>query len=625
MKNADATLDTLFVYGSLHNDQYFQILTGRTFPSKPVVLLDHRRVQPRNSFSFALPWKGSHIEGKLLSGVTDAVLQKLDEYEHEGKLYHRRIGRVMSENTIAEAYVYIGNPKALKGYFKKGFRERDRIEEFVAQQVDRYLEHKADRCLLMARQDLALRVTRELLSEEVESLLSQHFVDTGLPAYIIKHEIENANLPSLDWLNSDRKAQKYAGRYLAMAVKFIIFNQIEEKFHNGYRGSVQVDYHYYHHTISGLMALKLLHDQRDRLQTAMTQLGVDGYREDFRYVDYAVAAIMIAEELFHDRAADEIVYWVKKNRRPGGNPLGAELEFSNIGGHAIAAAENQDPAYDAFYYFYDFDLMRRGWKLGAHVDDHGFLTSVQVRSRGFMELAFGRYRLLGDVSKPATQDPWMLSQMIEQAVSYIEVKPHSLHISIECLPDRPFQKLADPQFFLCLLLLGGDLRVDDQGRLREMRIYHEEILHPDVGICLSRLNRHHQNPNDRRWSSVVEFQFPRLLADVDYQPLIMALKGFQMAANPYPFKGVKDDPFQEYNQEIEGALIQWAAYPAAVSENSLTAFLDLVAQGVQEEADRFGIEYEDYARTMMEKIETRLRQQNRMITEYHQRRKNMLP
>ena len=621
MENTKATSETLFVYGSLHNDQYFQILTGRTFPWQEAELLDHRRVQPRNSFAFALPWNGSRIKGKLLSGLTPAVLLKLDQYESEGRLYHRRTARVKVGREIVTAYVYIGNPKALKNYFKKGYQERDRIEEFVSTQVNGYLESKADRSLLVDRKNLALRVTRELLSEEVETLLSQHFIDAGLPSFIIKHEIATANLPSLDWLAIDRKAQTYAARYLNLAVKFIIFNQIEERFRNQYRGAVQVAHTYYHHTISGLMALKLLHDQRERLKTAMEHLQVAEYSPNFRYIDYAVAAIMIAEEIYQDELADEVVYWVKKNRRIGKNPLGAELEFSNLGVHAIAAHENQDPQYDGFYYFYDFDLVRRGWKLGAHIDDHGFLTSPNTRTRGFLELAFGRYRLLGDVSKPATQDPWVLSHMIELAVNYIGIKPHSLHISIEVMPDRPFQKLSDPQFFLCLLLLGGDLQEDEHGRLREMRIYQGEILHPDVGVCLSRLNRHHQNPDDKSWCSVVEFQFSRLLADHDYQPLIMALKGFQTAANPFPFKGVKDCPHQKYYENIESSLIQWAAFPTSVSAGSLQSFIELVEKGLAMEARHSSTEYEMYTRTMLDRIIDQLQRKNKMIELYHQRRK----
>ncbi len=610
------TVETLFVYGSLHNDQYFQILTGRSLPSQSAELLDHRRIQPKNSFAFAVPWKGSSVRGKLLSGVTSAILKRLDEYEDEGRLYHRRVALCRTDAGTVPAFVYIGDPKALRSYIKRGFQERDRIEEFVQRQVDRYLEHKADRCLLMDRGHFALRVTRELLSEEIESILRQHFTEARLPQFIIKHEIENANLPSLDWVAADPKAMRYAGNYMALTVKFMIFNQLEERFRNDYRGHVQASDDFYHRTLSALMALKLLTDRQEQLHQAMAQARVNGYADDLKYTDYAIAAIMIADELYNRRSADGIVAWLNGNRHPGVQPIGAELEFSNLGRHAIGAGEDQDPIYDGFYYFYDYDLMRRGWKLGAHIDDHGFLTKADTHTRGFIELAFGRYKLLGDISKPATMDPWVLAQMIRLAINYIDIRPHSLHVSIQTSPDSPFQAWADPQHIFCLLLLGGDVSADERGVLRELRVYHEEISHPDVGICLSRLNRHHKNPDDTHWSSVVEFQFPRLRANYDYQPLIMALKGIQASANPYPLKGIKNCPDPTYLAELENALKRWAAAPVPVPQASLDGFLGLVAQGLEEEGRQAGGGYHDYARSILEEIEGQLRARNQVIAEY---------
>lgn len=617
---ADDNIDTLFVYGSLHNDQYFQILTGRSLPSQRGELLDHRRIQPKNSFAFAVPWKGSCVCGKLLSGVTPAILKKLDEYEDEGRLYHRRVALCRTDKGTVPAFVYIGDPKALKSYIKRGFHERDRIEEFVQRQVDRYLENKADRCLLMDRGHFALMVTRELLSEEIESILRQHFTEARLPQFIIKHEIENANLPSLDWVAADQQAQRYAGNYLALAVKFMVFNQLEERFRNDYRGHVQASDDFYHRTLSALMALKLLTDRQDQLRQAMEKLRVGGYADDLKYTDYAIAAIMIADELYTRPSADDIVAWLNSNRHPGRQPIGAELEFSNLGRQAIGAREDQDPIYDGFYYFYDYDLMRRGWKLGAHIDDHGFLTTADTHTRGFMELAFGRYKLLGDISKPATMDPWVLAQMIRLAIQYIDINPHSLHISLQTSPDYPFQPWPDPQHILCLLILGGDLRTDEKGVLRELRVHHEEISHPDVGICLSRLNRHHKYPDDPQWSSVVEFQFPRLRADYDYQPLIMALKGIQTSANPFPLKGIKNGPDPKHFEELEKAVKQWATSPAPVPQASVDSFLSLVAQGLAEEAREVGGKYHGYARSMLDEIEKQLRERNQMIAEYRKTR-----
>jgi gamma-glutamylcyclotransferase (GGCT)/AIG2-like uncharacterized protein YtfP len=612
-------LDTLFVYGSLHNEQYFQILTGRTFPSRLGELLDHRRIQPKSSFAFAVPWKGSRIKGKLLTGMTPDIMQKLDEYECEGQLYHRSVALCQTDQGTVRAYVYVGDPRALRTYIKRGFSERDRIEEYVQRQVERYLENKADRCLLMDRKHLSLLVTRELLSEEIESILMQHFTEAGLPKFLIKHEIESATLPSLAWVSSDSKARNYAANYMTLAVKFMVFNQLEEHFRDDYRGFVQTPDNFYHRTISGLMAMKLMTQKKGQLLAAMEQLKVNRYSEDMKYPDYAVAAVMIARELYNRQTADHIADWLGDNRHPGVQPIGAELEFSELGRFAIKPKENQDPKYDGFNYFYDFDLMRRGWKLGAHIDDHGFLASADTRTRGFLELAFGRYKLLGDISKPATMDPWILSQMIRLGVQFMEIKPHSLHISIQTMPDQNFNKWEDPQHFACLLILGGDLQKDENGALREMRLFHEEILHPDMGVCFSRLNKHHRYPDDRTWSSVVEFQFPRLRADYDYQPLIMALKGYQTGANPYPFGGIKDCPFGSACKELQEFLLRWSEHPVMVPENSISSFLNFVERGLIEEANQSGPDYREYTISIIEIIEEQLRERNRMIKEFNER------
>lgn len=619
-QNREATAELitkLFVYGSLNDEKNFQMLTGRVLRSETAILWDYRKINPKHGFPFAMSWKGSKIEGRLVHDIDSKILSKLDEYEGEGELYTRKVVTVKTADQDAAAYVYIGNPEALEPYFRKGVAERDRIEMFVEKNVNRYLESKASHFPKLDRENLAIKVTRELLSEEIHNILRHYFYDVGLPPFIIKHEIEKANIPRLSWLREDFEACHYADAYLNLATRFMIFNQLEEKFRNDYRGHVKVADEFYLHTISATMALKMMVNSRHQILTAMMELGVDRFQRDLKYTDYAVGAIFIAEELYQREDADNIASWVQLNRHVGDLPLGAELEFSNIGGDAIGAGPGDDPIYDCFFYFYDFDLMRRGWKLGAHIDDHGFLTSSDVRTRGFLELAFGRYKLLGDVSKPATQDPWILSQIIDLAVRFLDVKPHSLHISIEAPAEKPFRHLENPEYFLCLLLLGGDLREDQHGKLREMRIYRGEILHHDVGVNLSRLNRHHQSPDDRAWKPVVEYQFPRLNYEYDYQPLIMALKGFQIGANPHPFKGIKDNPDQELYDELETALIQWAAYPTTISSQAMQKFIGIVEKGLEEESEKLDKGYAKYAQRIVGRIEDQLQRRNNRIANYH--------
>jgi hypothetical protein len=262
--------------------------------------------------------------------------------------------------------------------------------------------------------------------------------------------------------------------------------------------------------------------------------------------------------------------------------------------------------------------MRRGWKLGAHVDDHGFLTTTHTQTRGFLELAFGRYKLLGDVSKPASCDPWLLTQLIDLAIRYIGIRPHSLHVSLQTAKNVPFRKLETPEYLLCLLLLGGDLRLDNNNKLREMRIYRKEIIRDDRNVHFSRLNRHHKDPADMSWSFVVEYQFARLFFDYDYQPLLMALKGFQLGANPYPLKDCIECPYEDYHHEIEDFLVQWAADPIPISWQTLKRFLAIVEEGLDQEMREVSSKkYSKYTQRILGRIEEQLHHRNQRIQRYH--------
>ena len=617
-------IDKLFVYGTLRNQTNCKLVIGQSFDTEPAILFNYRRIHPKNGYPFAVHWRGSKIEGLILYGVTPEALQKIDEYESEGTLYRRKAVRALvldSNEQFVNAYVYIGIPEALKPYFQKGIEQAERIEAFVEQGVDKYLEGQEELCQSDDRESLSLQVRKELLSEETHSLVRQYFHDVGLPPFIIKHELQKASLPSLDWLKYTPKAVPYADQYLELAVKFMVFNQLEERFRHEFRSQVKVHAPYYWHTISALMALKLLVSRYRRVRSAIAQLDVGRYNPEYSYVDYTVAAIFIADEVYTRDWVQEVVAWMQSHRSVGLVPLGAEIEFSEIGGRAIGAQEGDDERFDSFYYFYDFDLMRRGWKLGAHVDDHGFLTTSHTRARGFLELAFGRYRLLGDVSKPASQDPWILSQLIALSIRYLDIRPHSLHLSLQTDGTQPFRRMPDPEYVLCLLILGGDLREDDAGILREMRIHRQEILRPDGAVYFSRFNKHHKEPDTDSWASVIEYQFPRSSYDYDYQPLIMALKGLQISVNPYPLRDFPACPHDAWHRELQTQLVRWASDPTPVSQMTITRFLELVAQGLTLEARRIGYaSYTHYVERMLSTMEYQLTLRNKRIQQYHDTR-----
>jgi hypothetical protein len=62
-----------------------------------------------------------------------------------------------------------------------------------------------------------------------------------------------------------------------------------------------------------------------------------------------------------------------------------------------------------------------------------------------------------------------------------------------------------------------------------------------------------------------------------------------------------------------------------VAASSLTGFIDLVAKGLEEEANQCSADYEAYSSGIMQIISTRLHERNAWIADYHaQRRKPIL-
>jgi len=188
----------------------------------------------------------------------------------------------------------------------------------------------------------------------------------------------------------------------------------------------------------------------------------DGTYDLIDYVKYAISA---ADSAFDSRVARSEIERVRANRQPGLVPLGAELEFSNLGFKAIHNPNiNKDLVFDGFEYFHDFRLDVLSWKLGGYIDDH--TGSAKFRRRGFLELAPGRLNILGELSKPASADPWIMNQLIREITIFYPIRPHSLHLSLQMRRSQVAnQKILPLSFIKCLLALGGGTQTSYKGRL----------------------------------------------------------------------------------------------------------------------------------------------------------------
>ena len=75
---------SLFVYGTLLNDELVRELTGRVFLKRPATLDGFERVEPPGDYPYITRKPGASVGGCLLDGVDAASLARLDAYEGDG-------------------------------------------------------------------------------------------------------------------------------------------------------------------------------------------------------------------------------------------------------------------------------------------------------------------------------------------------------------------------------------------------------------------------------------------------------------------------------------------------------------------------------------------------------------
>jgi gamma-glutamylcyclotransferase (GGCT)/AIG2-like uncharacterized protein YtfP len=568
----------LFVYGTLAYDRTMRALTGRIFPKRPCVLRGYRRVTPPYGYAYIVPQEGETVQGWLVEGIPRAQLAALDAYEAEGDMYRRLPVTCVRGGEARAAYAYAANPDRIARYFGDG--EPAAVDAAVL--VDEILEEEAARLSGRRPGPEEMIALRELLGGTIEELCAASRGGRPPGREEIRRALRHPGIPTLAPLKRpDHPARLYAAAYLRLAVRHIVFSHTEARILSRFGDLVAAPEGFYAHAASACAALDCLNRNGSALERLIERDGCGTLRDEREYLDHAVQAIAVAARLFDANDAAATCRLAVREAQPGSAPLGAELEFSPLGVAAIGAAPGMDPEFDGFHWAADFDLLRRGWKLGMHVDTHRAVCLPGERCRGFLEYALGRLRIAGDLSMPVTNDPRLLASLIRGAAAFCGVRPHSLHLSIEIPPGLrggPPPRLSD---LLCLLLLGGDLRRNRSGALREMRIHNREIEDSRGGLYFSRENLHSSDGEIQ--SEVIEYQFPRLRTGRDFTPLIVALKGFQFAGNPPPVNPFMDGDYRP-DQPLLRELKRWAASPSPLPDEALSGFLGRVEEGLQAEA-----------------------------------------
>ncbi|MHC4619902.1 MAG: gamma-glutamylcyclotransferase family protein [Planctomycetota bacterium] len=630
----------LFIYGSLRDPAIFKSVSGLSFTldpaetgeqtllAEPAFLSAHRRVSPDNVYFYGVPDRSSRIEGFVIYDLSAQALADIDKYE--GKRYDRETVQVNTANGPVEAQAYLTTRESMKKHFGDRFHVnlihelwlRKRIEEFLKKHT-RPGEHSPDA-------ELERRADRELLATTERDLVISHYRSDAMSDYYLEHELDRPR-PSIRHLYDDPQARPFIENYLAFVLKQVLLNQFEEKIQSRYRFDLEhmrTSERYFKRSISILAALQMLNANSSAVELIIDQcLETMPHREN-DLIDYVKHAVHAADDIFDPRVAHANLVRIRSNSQPGVVPLGAEIELSNLGHRAIEPRKTEhhavDAAYDGFKYFCDFRLDVLSWKLGGYIDDHTGATDRAGRS-GFLELAPGRLNIAGELSRPATSDPWLLNQLIHEIVTFYDILPHSLHLSFQLRKHQiDHQEVLPLGFAKCLLVLGGGPEFKHSGRLWVSRMGYEEITQRQAGeeLVFARTSK-------RRWylgrdliadrapaqatTYVQQYKFIRLEKRANYEPLILCLKGLQLAYNPADYLTAEQLKSSKKLRRQYEELKKWAAEPTQISPKTISDFMETVKSGLMNEMHRRPAHKLHYIDWALSAIDVQLRMFNKQL------------
>ncbi|UCC98350.1 MAG: gamma-glutamylcyclotransferase [Phycisphaerales bacterium] len=630
----------LFVYGSLRDSSILQSVCGLSFSrraskidsetlfAESALLPHHRRVSPDDVYHYAIEAPSSRIDGLVIYAVPARAMAEIDRYE--GKRYERETVRVNTARGTVEAQAYLVSHDSMKQHFGDRFHVnlihelwlRKRIEKFIKRHIrpgERTVDAESER-----------RADRELLATTERDLVMSHYRTDAVSDYYLEHELDRPR-PSIKHLYDDHEAEPFIRNYLTMVVRQVLFNQLDEHIQSQHRFEIErlrTSERYFNRSASVLVALRMINRNPETVDLIVSKcLQTMPHRKN-DLIDYVKYAVRAAKSMFDARVVESNLAHIRSNLQAGLVPLGIEMELSNLGAAAVepqrSLQKTTDPVYDGFKYFYDFHLDILSWKLGGYVDDHTGATD-QGRRSGFLELAPGRLNIAGELSRPATADPWLLNQLIHEIVNFYDVRPHSLHLSLQ-LRRRQLdsQKLLPLGFVKCLLVLGGGPERKKTGRLWVSRMGYDEIKQYQLGeeLVFARTSKRRwylggdeiaNKPPAQATTYVQQYKFIRLDKRTNYEPLIMCLKGLQLAYNPSDYLTAEQLRQNPMLREQYEDLKKWAAEPTEISRQTIDRFVAMVQTGLMNEGHRQPVHKLHYIDYVLSAIDGQLRTFNKQL------------
>ena len=640
----------LFIYGSLRDSRIFQSVSGCSFSLKPsridgktlfaeLAFLPHyRRVSPDNVYYYAVPTPPARIEGLVIHDVPPAAMAEIDRYE--GHRYERETVQVHTGHGVVDAQAYLVTAESMRKHFGDRFHVNLIHELWLRKRIRQFLKKRTRPGDDTEDAEVEREADRELLATTERDLVMSHYHRDAVSDYYLEHEL-NRPRPSIKQVSGDPQAQPYIRNYLALILRQVLVNQFDEQLQARYRFELEhmrSSQRYFARSVSLLAALRMMNANRSVVEPivenglntiAGDKLALSG-AERADLIDYVKYAVRAVRSIFDPRVAEDHLTRIRASLQPGLVPLGCEMELSNVGAAAVeplrSATKASDPVYDGFKYFYDFHLDVLCWKLGGYIDDHSGYTD-RPRRQGFFEIAPGRLSIAGELSRPAAGDPWLLSQLIHEIVSFYQIRPHSLHLSFQMRKNQVGNQRTLPVGFVkCLLAMGGGLESGGPHGLWLSRMGRREIIQDTYGeeFIFARTSRRNwylggdeiaDRPPAQATTHVQQYKFIRLDQQAPYEPLILCLKGLQLAYNPGDYLSadqMQQNPrlFHHY-QELK----KWANRPTPIGERTIRWLLDMVRRGLMIEGHYQPVHSLHYIEWAVNAIDAQLRAFNQQVRE----------
>ncbi|MCP4610922.1 MAG: gamma-glutamylcyclotransferase, partial [Planctomycetes bacterium] len=373
----------LFIYGSLRDSRIFKSVSGLSFTrrvskidietlwAEPAFLARYRKVSPDNVYFYAVSAPSSKIEGLVVYDIPAWAMAEIDRYE--GKRYKREIVQISTASGSVEAHAYLVTHRSMKKHFGDRFHVNLIHELWLRKRIDKFIKRHVRPGERTVDAESERRANRELLATTERDLVMSHYHTDAVSDYYLEHELDRPR-PSIKHLYSDPETRPFMNNYLAMVIKQVLLNQLDDKIQSRYRFELEhmhISGRYFNRSVSILAALQMVNTNSKAVDLIIRKCLQTMPCDKHDLIDYIKYAVRASNSMFDARIAKAKLKQIHSNLQPGLVPLGIEVELSNLGAAAVepqrSIQNKSDPVYDGFKYFYDFHLDVLSWKLGGYI------------------------------------------------------------------------------------------------------------------------------------------------------------------------------------------------------------------------------------------------------------------